>query len=134
GAVLGDDNHLYAGSVAVSEVDALQTILGNGHAGHAHVILAGLNAADDGTKLGVHNGQLHIQVISNGSRHFRVDTHHLVVLIVLIGGEVGVGGHNELFLALSILLEGQVVLHAGDVLVHDLLSGAVSLQGSQGLV
>ena len=79
-ADLGDNDHLNAGGVAGGEVDGLQALLGDGHAGHAHVVLAGLDAADDGAELGVHNGQLAAHLVGNGGGHLRVDTHHRVVL------------------------------------------------------
>ena len=94
-AALLDNDHLHAGGVAVREVHLLQTLVGDGHAGKTQVILAGLDAGDDGVKGDVGDLELQAQLVGDGLGDLHVDAHNGVTIVVLIGREGGLGGHGE---------------------------------------
>ncbi len=95
-AVLGDDDHLYAGGIADGEVHLLLTIRGDGHAGQSQIGLAALDGLRDGIELHVVDQQLQAELPGDGRRDFRIDAGNLAALHVLIGREGRIGGHGEL--------------------------------------
>ena len=72
-------------------------VLGDGHAGHAEVRLAGLYGGDDGVKLHVLDLQVIAQQIADGLGHVGVDAHDVAAFVILIGREGGVGRHRQRF-------------------------------------
>ena len=129
---LGNDDDLHAGGVALGEADGLEALVGDGHAGHAHVDLAGDNGRDDGVKVHVLNVELHAELVSDQAGDDGVDADDGLVLIELVGREGGVGAHGEHFgVGRDVLLEGRQLALAGDVVVNDLSDGAVVDQRGQ---
>ena len=96
GAVVLDNDDLHAGGVGVGEVDLLLALVGHGHAGHAHVIFACLDAGDDRVKRDVRDLQLHAELVGDGLRDLNVDADDRVAVVVLIRREGGFGRHGQL--------------------------------------
>ena len=129
---LGNDDDLHAGGVALGEADGLEALVGDGHAGHAHVDLAGDDGGDDGVKVHVLNVELHAELVGDEAGDDGVDADDGLVLIELVGREGGVGAHGEHFgVGRDVLLEGRQLALAGDVVVNDLSDGAVRDQSGQ---
>ena len=94
-AALLDDDDLNAGCIAVGEVDLLQALLVDRHAGHADIVLAGLDAGNNGIKSDVGGFQGHAQLFGNRAGHLNVDADQLAVVVVFIGREGTLGRHMQ---------------------------------------
>ena len=95
GGVLGHDDRLDAGGVAVGEVDALLALLGDGEAAGADVSLAGLHGDNDGAELHVINLHLVAELVADGLHDVDVNADCLLVLVILVGRECNVGRNDE---------------------------------------
>ena len=96
GAVVLDDDDLHARGVGIGEVDLLLALVSHGHTGHAHVILAGLHARDDGVECDVGDFQLHAELVCDGLCDLHVDADDGVAVIVFIRLEGGLSRHGQL--------------------------------------
>lgn len=93
-SALVNDNLARLG-VAVGEVDVLQAVFGNSHAGYAYVSLAGINRRNNGIERHIVNDKLLADDIAYGSHHVNVEADYLALFLQLVGRELSVGSHYQ---------------------------------------
>ena len=74
----------------------LQTVLGDGHTGYAHVSLAGIHCGDDGIERHIVDDKLLAENVAHGGHHVDVETDDLALFLELIRSKLGVSSHDKL--------------------------------------